>query len=206
MPNWCNNTVTISHTDPAMIERVREAFNKGALLQEFIPVPKELMETVSGSVPEGAERDAHEAQMATNRATHGYKDWYDWCVNEWGTKWDVGADGQPAIDNDTNTLVLNFDSAWAPPIQAYEKLFYMGFKILAYYYEPGMAFAGIFEDGQDEYYEYGGMNSDEIAEELPSELDECFCISQSVSEWEQENQEIDLDGGLSAINEQEELK
>jgi len=202
--------VTISHTDPAMIERVREAFNKGALLQEFIPVPKELMETVSGSVPEGAERDAHEAQMATNRATHGYKDWYDWCVNEWGTKWDVGADGQPAIDNDTNTLVLNFDSAWAPPIQAYEKLFYMGFKILAYYYEPGMAFAGIFEDGADEYYEYGGMNSDQIAEELPAELDECFCISQSVSEWEQEQEEenidIDLDGGLSAVNEQEELK
>jgi hypothetical protein len=193
-----------------MIERVREAFNKGALLQEFIPVPKELMETVSGSVPEGAERDAHEAQMATNRATHGYKDWYDWCVNEWGTKWDVGADGQPAIDNDTNTLVLNFDSAWAPPIQAYEKLFYMGFKILAYNYEPGMAFAGIFEDGADEYYEYGGMNSDQIAEELPAELDECFGISQSVSEWEQEQEEenidIDLDGGLSAVNEQEELK
>ena len=206
MPNWCNNTVTISHTDPAMIERVREAFNKGALLQEFIPVPKELMETVSGSVPEGAERDAHEAQMATNRATHGYKDWYDWCVNEWGTKWDVGADGQPAIDNDTNTLVLNFDSAWAPPIQAYEKLFYMGFNILAYYYEPGMAFAGIFEDGADEYYEYGGMNSDQIAEELPAELDECFCISQSVSEWEQENIDIDLDGGVSAVNEQEEQK
>ena len=208
MPNWCNNTVTISHTDPAMIERVREAFNKGALLQEFIPVPKELMETVSGSVPEGAERDAHEAQMATNRATHGYKDWYDWCVNEWGTKWDVGADGQPAIDNDTNTLVLNFDSAWAPPIQAYEKLFYMGFKILAYYYEPGMAFAGIFEDGQDEYYEYGGMNSDEIAEELPAELDECFCISEQVAEYEseQENIDIDLDGGVSAVNEQEEQK
>jgi len=208
MPNWCNNTVTISHTDPAMIERVREAFNKGALLAEFIPVPKELMETVSGSVPEGAERDAHEAQMATNRATHGYANWYDWCVNEWGTKWDVGADGQPAIDNDTNTFVLNFDSAWAPPIQAYEKLFYMGFKILAYYYEPGMAFAGIFEDGQDEYYEYGGMNSDQIAEELPSELDECFCISEQVAEYEseQENIDIDLDGGVSAVNEQEEQK
>jgi hypothetical protein len=184
-----------------MIERVREAFNKGALLQEFIPVPKELMETVSGSVPEGAERDAHEAQMATNRDTHGYKDWYDFCVNEWGTKWDVGADGQPAIDNDTNTLVLNFDSAWSPPIQAYEKLFYMGFKILAYYNEPGMAFAGIYEDGQDEYYEYGDMNSDQIAEELPSELDECFCISESVAEYEAENQEIELNGGIDNINE-----
>ena len=29
MPNWCNNSVEIYHEDPAMIERVREAFNKG---------------------------------------------------------------------------------------------------------------------------------------------------------------------------------
>ena len=205
MPNWCNNTVTISHTDPAMIERVREAFNKGALLQEFIPCPQDLIDTVSGYVPE---QEALEAKQATNREKYGYATWYEHNINEWGTKWDVGADGQPAIDNDTNTLVLNFDSAWAPPIQAYEKLFYMGFKILAYYYEPGMAFAGIFEDGQDEYYEYGGMNSDEIAEELPAELDECFCISEQVAEYEseQENIDIDLDGGVSAVNEQEEQK
>jgi hypothetical protein len=189
-----------------MIERVREAFNKGALLQEFIPCPQDLIDTVSGSVGDG--QDALEAKQAANREKYGYATWYEHNINEWGTKWDVGADGQPAIDNDTNTLVLNFDSAWAPPIQAYEKLFYMGFKILAYYYEPGMAFAGIFEDGQDEYYEYGGMNSDEIAEELPSELDECFCISEQVAEYEseQENIDIDLDGGVSAVNEQEERK
>jgi len=194
-----------------MIERVREAFNKGALLQEFIPVPESLR-IVAGRVGDDTDPEQiklHEQTMH-NLSTYGYANWYDWCVNEWGTKWDVGADGQPAIDNDTNTLVLNFDSAWAPPIQAYEKLFYMGFKILAYYYEPGMAFAGIFEDGADEYYEYGGMNSDQIAEELPAELDECFGISQSVSEWEQEQEEenidIDLDGGLSAVKEQEEQK
>jgi hypothetical protein len=186
-----------------MIERVSEAFNKGALLQEFIPCPQDLIDTVSGSVGDG--QDALEAKQAANREKYGYATWYEHNINEWGTKWDIGADGNPAQDI-PGGLMLGFDSAWAPPINAYEKLFYMGFKILAYYYEPGMAFAGIFEDGADEYYEYGGMNSDQIAEELPAELDECFCISQSVSEWEQENQEIDLDGGLSAINEQEELK
>jgi hypothetical protein len=48
------------------------------------------------------------------------------------------------------------------------------------------------------------MNSDQVAEELPSELDEMFCISEQIAEYEEEeNQEIDLDGGLSAINEQE---
>jgi len=186
MPNWCNNSVEIYHTDPAMIERVREAFNKGALLNEFIPVPADL-QIVAGSVPV-AEEAEHKAKEEANRETHGYTNWYDFCVNEWGTKWDVGG-GDGSINDIEGGLILSFDSAWAPPINAYEKLFYMGFKIRAMYYEPGMAFAGIYEDGCDEYYEYGGLDSKGIAEELPPELDEAFGISEDVAEWEAENAE-----------------
>jgi len=75
-----------------------------------------------------------------------------------------------------------------------------------------MAFAGVWEEGSDDYYEYGGLDSAGIAEALPVELDEAFGISESVAEWEAENAEdeenidIDLDGGLSAVNEQEQLK
>ena len=204
MPNWCNNSVEIYHDDPAMIERVRTAFNDGRLLDEFIPVPQALRDTVSGFMGED-KRAEHEAQQAANVEKHGYANWYDFCVNEWGTKWDIGADGNPAQDI-PGGLMLGFESAWAPPVNAYEKLFYMGFKIRAMYFEPGMAFAGIFEDGQDEYYEYGGLDSKGIAEELPVELDEAFGISESAAEWEEENQVIDLDDGLSAVNEQEQQK
>ena len=63
-----------------------------------------------------------------------------------------------------------------------------------------MAFAGVWEDGADDYYEYSGMNSDQIAEELPVELDECFCISEQVAEYEAENQEIELNEGIDSIN------
>jgi hypothetical protein len=150
-------------------------------------------------------RAEHEAQQAANVEKYGYANWYDFCVNEWGTKWDVGADGNPAQDI-PGGLMLGFESAWSPPIGAYEKLTDLGFTIRAMYYEPGMAFAGIWEDGQDDYYEYGGLDSAGIAEALPVELDEAFGISESAAEWEEENQEIDLDDGLSAINEQEELK
>ncbi len=190
MPNWCNNTVTISHEDPAMIERVREAFNKGALLQEFIPVPEDL-QIVAGSVGDPVEQAKLIEDTNRNLEVHGYGNWYDFCVNEWGTKWDVGADGQPAIDNDVNTLSLNFDSAWSPPTGAYEKLMDLGFKILAYYYEPGMCFCGKWEDGEDDYYEYGDMTSEEVAATIPDDLDECFCISESMAEWEAENAEED---------------
>jgi len=204
MPNWCNNSVEIYHADPAMIERVRKGFNDGGLLSELLPCPQELTETVSGSMGED-KRAEHEAQQAANVEKYGYANWYDFCVNEWGTKWDVGADGNPAQDI-PGGLMLGFESAWSPPIGAYEKLTEMGFTIRAMYYEPGMAFAGIWEEGSDDYYDYGGLDSAGIADTLPVELDEAFGISESAAEWEAENQEIDLDDGLSAINEQEELK
>ena len=187
MPNWCNNSVVLKHEDPAMIERARKAFNGEGLLQEFIPVPKELTETVSGFVGEDKQAE-HEAQQAANIKKYGYANWYDFCVNEWGTKWEIGADGNPAQDI-PGGLMLGFESAWSPPIAAYEKLLEMGFEIEAMYYEPGMAFAGIWDNGRDDYYEYGGMDSEQIAKELPAELDEAFGISESVAEWEEENKE-----------------
>jgi hypothetical protein len=205
MPNWCNNSVEIYHEDPAMLERVRKGFNGEGLFGELLPCPKELTDTVSGFMGED-KREAHEAQQKANLEKYGYNDWYSFCVNEWGTKWDVGADGNPAQDI-PGGLMLGFDSAWSPPIAAYEKLTEMGFRIRAMYYEGGMAFAGVWDNGEDDYYEYGGMSADEIADTLPVELDEAFGISESVAEWEAENAEddenidIDLDGGLSATNE-----
>ena len=195
MPNWCNNSVEIYHEDPAMIERAAKALQVGQFLHEFIPCPAELTEAVANG-------QTNEAMVAK----HGYSSWYDFNIANWGTKWDVGGDDGVLNDFDGG-IIVGFDSAWAPPIQAYEKLEELGFKILAMYYEPGMAFAGIFEDGQDDYYEYGGLDSVGIAETLPSALDEAFGISESVAEWEAENAEedenidIDLDGGLSATNE-----
>jgi len=187
MPNWCNNSVEIYHEDPAMIERARTAFNDGRLLDEFIPVPKDL-HIVAGCVGDPVEQKKLEEDTARNLATYGYGNWYDFCVGEWGTKWDIGADGNPAQDI-PGGLMLGFESAWAPPVGAYEKLTEMGFSIRAMYSEPGMAFAGIWEDGNDDFYEYGGLDSAGIAEELPEVLDEAFGISESVAEWEEENKE-----------------
>jgi hypothetical protein len=189
MPNWCNNTLTLEHKDPAMIARAKTAFLEGRLLDEFIPVPKDL-HIVAGSVGAKGSPEQNELELKEefNRITHGYATWYDFCVNEWGTKWDVGGD-DGVVNDIEGGIIVSFDSAWSPPCAAYEKLVEQGFKVLAMYYEPGMAFAGVWEDGFDDYYEYGGMDSKEIAESLPVELDEAFGISESVAEWEAENAE-----------------
>jgi hypothetical protein len=207
MPNWCNNTLELQHEDPAMIERAKRAFAEGKLLNEFCPVPESL-HIVAGRVGD----DADEAQKkleedtARNLATHGYGNWYDYCVNEWGTKWDVGGNDYNEPQQDSpNKITMSFDSAWAPPCAAMDKFMDLGFSVRLYYYEPGMAFCGIYDEDGDNYFDIGGMNSEQVAEELPEVLDEMFCISETIAEYEEEeNQEIDLDGGLSAINEQEE--
>ena len=192
MPNWCNNTLELQHEDPAMIQRAVTAMKAGTFLHEFIPVPKELSEAT--------------ANFSTNEALvakYGYSDWYSFCVNEWGTKWDVGGDdyGSPTVTED-GKMIAGFDSAWSPPITAMERLVDLGFDVKLYYYEPGMCFAGIWENGDDDFFEYGGMSSDQVDAELPADLNEMFCIAETVAQYEdEENQDIDLDGGLSATNE-----
>ena len=189
MPNWCNNTVTLEHEDPAMIERAKKAFAEGKFLEEFVPVPASL-HIVAGSVgAKGSpEQLALEAQEEANRKEHGYTTWYDFCVNEWGTKWDVGSD-DGYINDIEGGVILSFDSAWAPPLNAYEKMLALGFKIHATYFEGGMMFAGDWDNGVDDYYELGDMTAEEIAKELPPELDEAYGISEMKAEWEAEEAE-----------------
>jgi hypothetical protein len=64
-----------------------------------------------------------------------------------------------------------------------------GFEIEAFYYEPGMQFVGKWADGIDEYYELGGETSETVRESIGAELDDYFAISESMAEWEEENQE-----------------
>ena len=75
----------------------------------------------------------------------------------------------------------------------YDKLGEMGFEVRAFYREEGMGFAGIYDNGDDDYYEYAGMSADEIEEQLPTELDEMFSISQYQRDYEQENEDEEWD-------------
>lgn len=196
MPNWCSNTLTISHEDKAMMKRVVKGYNRNGLLREFIPIPKELTDTVSGTVgsKESYEQRLLEEKQKLNREFFGYTDWYSFCVGEWGTKWDIGhGDGYNKLtmkDIKNNTVKIGFDSAWSPPIHAYEKLCDMGFSITALYYEGGCCFCGIWDNGSDEYYDIKG-NSKWVKENIPSEIDEEFCISWNMAEWEEENAETE---------------
>ena len=187
MPNWCNNNLILEHDDPAMIKRAYDALERGEFLNEFIPVPQELKETMSGSYGDEAKQAALEAQTRANIDKFGYGNWYDYCVGEWGTKWDVGEQGCSDIHPEGKMLHTSFDSAWAPPVNAYEKLEELGFRVEAMFYEGGMAYAGTYSDGYDNTIELEGLSADDI-ERDHADLDECFGISESMREYEEDEE------------------
>jgi len=142
MPNWCSNNLTIEHEDRAKVMEFVHAYKEGRACDHYLPVPRD-----------------ENGELIT--------EWYDWRVQHWGTKWDIGSDNNEAHGlNPTvvgNQATMSFDSAWAPPIGLYEKLDGLGFLVSATYFEPGMSFCGKWYDGNDEYYG-GGL------EDFPEDL------------------------------------
>jgi hypothetical protein len=160
MPNWCYNTVVISHDDETLID---------GLEQELL---KEKTQPLTYLRPNPA----------------GAWD-YSWSVDNWGTKWDITPHDW---DRDGNSITINFDSAWAPPLALYEFLESQGWHINALYHEPGMGFAGRFEDGYDEYYEFDWSDRESI-ENLPQEILEFSNALEDLIQYEQDRFEEELD-------------
>ena len=141
MPNWCDNKLTVTHEDKAMIDRFVNAYMNDKLCSEFLP-------------PIG-------------------EDTVVWRVSNWGQKWDIGPGkseeygiNPTVVDNEAS---VSFASAWAPPLGLYERLVVLGFDVKAYYFEPGMGFAGRWHNGDDEVYEHISNHLD-----YPQELQEVF--------------------------------
>lgn len=175
-----------------MISRAIKAAQNDALLQEFVPCPKELSDTAEANFSDLKEKAEQLARQEHNRKTYGYSSWYDFAIGEWGTKWDIsngGDDYKIEKVNDGYKVTLYFDTAWSPPINFYDKLLDIGFNVEAMYHEPGVAFCGQYFEGSEETYELSDLTSEEIRDQLPSELDEMFGISEQLAEWEAEQED-----------------
>jgi hypothetical protein len=143
MPNWCNNTITISGPK-AKIKAVWDQANQqdGGLLSAMSPPPENMFK---GSLGQKEQQECLE---------QGIPNWYDWQSSNWGTKWDVSTEGLEYVeDGETATITGWFDSAWAPPIGAYDTFTAANpdCSVDALYEEGGMDFAGHYADGQDDY-------------------------------------------------------
>ena len=76
-----------------------------------VPFPQELEGTTSGSpnaIPE-EEKKRHDELLAK----YGAVNWYDWCIKNWGTKWNA-YDTEP-VEAVEDGLKFTFNTAWCPP-------------------------------------------------------------------------------------------
>jgi len=166
MPNWCYNTAEIVANDDDGIRTLKEWAESKEILQSMHPMPEEL--------------------KYTEGLTEG-PNWYDWRVNNWGTKWDI----EPSdVVVEGNTLRLSFDSAWAPPTGVYDHLQSLGFTVYASYYEPGMDYAGFYEDGSDRSYdnitEYFRTTDESDWSDDMREVDDIWAIQESLELFDEE--------------------
>ena len=193
MPNWCDNQLSITGPNSVIdkIEKIvkdDDSHENNGLLNFFHPMPKELEGTTSPS----------SSAKKPQPMIEGFDCWYDWRVHNWSTKWEVcefyGVDRQYHSEQSEgeSTISFGFSSAWAPPINAYEKFLENNSdcSVRAFYYEGGCDFMGEWYDGVDDCYAPSDYKStdDFWQDGVGSTLDDTFNITESMAEYEAEQE------------------
>jgi len=163
MPNHTDNRVILSHDDSQQIDAIYNIMNTEdtPLCQTLIPMDEKLLE-ISG--------------FSDNYEVQG---WYEWRLENWGTKWDVYETQCTRIN--ANTMQLYFYTAWSPPIPVFDKLVDMGFEINARYLDEGWGYIGEYTDGDD----WSSVEVESVVEDYP-DLDLEFGISERIAEYAEE--------------------
>jgi len=121
MPNWCWNNLEVSGDEKQ--------------LHEFV-------EKSTTTIGTSDLRSGDEFSFEGTLPRGDRKDWYEWSIANWGTKWDAC---EPHINNnDIDSFSVSFDTAWAPPIDWINNIM-QDFPDLSFtleYEEPGMCFGG----------------------------------------------------------------
>jgi len=110
--------------------------NEAFSMEQIFPVPAEYMQEYKSE-----ERKKREKEL---KKKYGHKDWYDWNVANWGTKWNVS---DAEIDEDENSVSYGYNTAWSPNC-AFFKNICKQYPLLDFtleYEEEGVGFEGTLE-------------------------------------------------------------
>ena len=160
MPNWCHNRLSVYCSDENEFKRLRaDILTQGELtFTKLLPVPSILRDISSGFVEIDGQKHTnfHLSDDGTptlippdilteveRRFAPDERNWYDWCVKHWGTKWDASATDIHE-DDGVACLHIEYETAWSPPdgfIKALRAK-YPKVDITAFFDEPNMQVAG----------------------------------------------------------------
>lgn len=176
MPNWCSNTLMLNEDSNDSILDVLKDYLTGErhLSFELIrPIPDELKNMQS---PPPKDLDEKVRKELINK--YGADNWWDWCVMNWGTKWDCDV-------YHFDEKSIGFSTAWSPPLGAIKTLAILtGKDFRLTYIEEGMDFCG-------EFFAYKNWLENQDCEysikDAPEALKEELGVDESW--WEDENEE-----------------
>lgn len=133
MPNWCFNHLTVKGDSKELKRFKKEVETKETKLSFAVhfPEPDYTKVKVKPTFPDIRKEEFVNPSEA----------WWDWRIQNWGTKWDVR---EVELTEEDDELFYSFETAWSPPLGWLEhtvKLFpKLEFELK--YEEDGMGFAG----------------------------------------------------------------
>ncbi len=159
-----------SNTDYGMAIILSQKHNDHTALDEVNQYPwakKLSREELIAHLIENKSADLAMGQQAIdNLKEYGCKTWYDWCCNNWGTKWDLGYMKMDVLPDE---VLIFSQTAWSPPLIGITSIseLYPLLHFTVEYAEPGCNFQGVAEiengDCYDERGEYD-YSQDEMEE------------------------------------------
>ena len=156
MPNWCDNTISISGNANS-IKKLKEFVGRPITDEDGKQIDNVLysLANIKPSTPDS------ESLLGKDFESKGHDDWYHNNINSWGTKWDVNGNVYMNDYKEGDEFIsYSFDSAWSPPTLTTQTLseVFPELSIEHKYYESGCDFWGI------ETYKAGEMVSEEGGE------------------------------------------
>jgi hypothetical protein len=147
MPNWCENTLIVTGSN----DRVKEFYERTLKL------------------------DDREVTLALNNLypCPDETDWYNWRINNWGTKWecDVFDIKESKGELAWSQLTIHFNSAWSPPdlwVKYVAEHIFPDLHFRLTYLETGVGFCGIIEGQNTDFQQENGeiLETDEEGKEV----------------------------------------
>ena len=162
MPIWCYNSLNICHTDKDKIDAIEKALEN-----------QEEWFSLIHPRPEQA-------------------DWYEWNMENWGTKWEPQADDTEYERLEDNKITITFQTASSPPIELYKFMEENEYTVKAMYHEESNTFIGRYSNGLDECFEY---DMDDLAtiEAIPEELVEFGELMELYEDYQEDHSDAETD-------------
>ena len=135
MPDWVQNKLEIFNNKEEVLKAI-EGDETAFDFEKVIPIPTklkimrgdfvhkirnkrsiiEVIEEIKGLQEDNREEVFLNLMKAIrNQYLYGYTDWHDWCIGNWGTKWN-------AFETEIRDGCLYFQTAWGAPLNVIKEL------------------------------------------------------------------------------------